>query len=346
MANLCKDLDSSKGRSKPVPFNTLAQLVTRDVEPLNNKGFDCCENERSVQQKTALVKRAEVKALSDSLALKMASLGTAMSKQYRSSYYCTRVLLQRGQKVITTYCNQRWCLVCNRIRTAKLIRGYKPKIDEMYNPHFVTLTIQAVDARDFASAIDDMIRAIKACTRNLRKTHGITVYGVRKLESNYNPKLNTYNPHFHLVVDGCKAAYYLYGQWLRYWRERDRVVNFKGQDVRAIKAGSEMEMFKYFTKIFFNKSLYPKALDVMFEAMKGRRVFQPMGGLRKYVSEEVDEIDSQIYEWLKQRESEIWVYKRNGREVDWYNSEGEGLSGAYLSSLKHSLLKKVENVKT
>lgn len=347
MSNLYKRLDFSKTKYEGVSLDTLAQLVTKDIKPSLNKGLSDTKGNSKKSNRNVLKGRAVAKAVSDAFALKMASLKSGLEKQYRNTYYCSRVILQEGKQIRAKYCGQRWCSICNRIRTARLIAAYKPKIEEMFNPHFVTLTIEAVNGTELGDVYDEMVIAFKACTRNLRKTHGVNVYGIRKLETNYNPVSKTYNPHYHIVVEGCKAAFYLYSEWLRYWRKRKRKVSYKAQDLRPVKEGSEMELFKYFTKVFFKNNMYPKALDVLFKAMKGRRTVQPIGGLKKEVSEEIEEIEAQICDWLEYAErGEVWLYERDGWEADWYNAKGESLTGARLSKKEYNMLLRVEKANT
>jgi len=48
--------------------------------------------------------------------------------------------------------------------------------------------------------------------------------------------------------------------------------------------------------------VHTKALDTIFQAMYNRRVFQPMGILKQPVSEDIEEIESQV---LKQLRDEV-----------------------------------------
>ena len=46
------------------------------------------------------------------------------------------------------------------------------------------------------------------------------------------------------------------------------------------------ELFKYFSKIVSNKTIEIKALDIIFNAMRGNRVFQPMNVKIKFADHE------------------------------------------------------------
>ena len=59
-----------------------------------------------------------------------------------------------------------------------------------------------------------------------------------------------------------------------------------------------------------------RALDNIFQAMKGRRTFQPYGGIKK-ISEDVDDIDRQQYDFLEDRIAD-WSWA----EYDWLDMSG------------------------
>jgi hypothetical protein len=68
----------------------------------------------------------------------------------------------------------------------------------------------------------------------------------------------------------------------------------------------------------------PSEMDVIFRAMKGKRVYQPFGGIKK-VSEDIDVKDAVTCDW-KEPNTEIWVYQNADNYSDWYNSSGESLT--------------------
>jgi len=98
-----------------------------------------------------------------------------------------------------------------------------------------------------------------------------------------------------------------------------------------------MEMFKYFTKLVAKKaegtaprSFAPAAaLDVVFRAMKGRRVYQPMGfRVAKDNLNESEEIGAvgDTPSPVRHGEAIIWEWRQNLH--DWIDFEtGEALSG-------------------
>ena len=147
--------------------------------------------------------------------------------------------------------------------------------------------------------------------------------GLRKLEVTYNAIRNDFHPHYHLVVSGHQVAGDLVSEWLKTFPEAHR----SAQDIRPADMDSTMELFKYFTKLLTKKGkgpavVYAGALDVIFQAMKGLRVFQPMG-LRKDVSEDIDEVQAEVYQDLDIDDDGIWQWT----DHDWVQkATGEVLS--------------------
>jgi hypothetical protein len=188
--------------------------------------------------------------------------------------------VQDGVKVQGKYCRNRWCLVCNRIRTAKLIAAYLPEMATWPDPHFVTLTIPNVEGPQLHAAIRKMITAVRPIARAIRHTDGLELRAVRKLETTYNPRRRDYHPHLHLIVSNRAAAAALVRRWLALNSD----ANSDAQDVRPCYGpGAMKELFKYFTKLIVKgldgerTAPPPRVSDTIFKAVKGLRTFQPMG---------------------------------------------------------------------
>lgn len=272
-----------------------------------------------LRQPDALLKRAKTKYFTNALSLKLADLKTDLMQSYYNSYHCNETLKQNGKKITGRYCNNRWCLTCNRIRTAKLINGYYGTLEKMEDKQFVTLTVPNVPAELLEETINDMATTINGIRKRFhRKTVGVKLVALRKLEVTYNKKRNDYHPHYHFIVNGYEEAQAL----KNFWVERYEGTSVNAQDVRPADNKSVMELFKYFTKIVTKGSLQIKQLDIIFSAMRGKRVFQSMG-IKKDVSEDIEEVQSQEYAVL---ESSIIDWEWEG--IDWVDkSTGEVLTG-------------------
>jgi len=276
--------------------------------------------------KITLKKRAKAKFFTNRIIYPLVDLDSPLKKSYWNSYHCVETLLQDGKKITGKYCNNRWCIVCNRITTAKLINGYKEKLQELEDLRMVTLTIPNVSGDCLSAAIDEMLREIAKIQKLFRERRDYRIDGVRKIECTYNEKENTYHPHFHLALDGDGVGVQLINEWLKRYPGANRIC----QDNRPADAGKLVELFKYFTKMHTvvirngkkEITMYPaQVLDTIFQAMRGRRVFQPMGGIKK-VSEDVDPEEATVF--VQDEEIEIWGWVQD--VSDWISGQGECLT--------------------
>ncbi len=202
---------------------------------------------------TALQNRARSKYLTDAIVQGLMGLGEwdRIALSYASTARCADELVQDGVRVQGKYCRQRWCLVCNRIRTAKLLQTYLPEMLTWADKYFVTLTVPNVQGHELHSVIGDMLAAMRPIARAIRHTDGLELRAVRKLETTYSIRRGDYHPH--LDVRRCEGR--------------------KGA----------VELFKYFTKLIVRgldgerTAPHPAKLHTIFMAVRGRRTFQPMG---------------------------------------------------------------------
>jgi hypothetical protein len=201
------------------------------------------------------------------------------------------------------YCNQRWCLVCARIRTARLIEGYMPALLDMKDKQFLTLTRKNVPAHQLKATIREMLTTASSICRRARQRYKRKCFPVslrfaclRKIECTYNELTNEYHPHFHFIINSHHAASFVLEEWLSHYGKG--IADPEGQDLKAADDNSCMELFKYFTKVISKTKgkadyrIHVAALDVMFRAMKNVRTFQP-SGVVKSVPEDIDELQAQ-----------------------------------------------------
>lgn len=277
-------------------------------------------NINELQGREMLKKKARAKYFTNALVCRLLPLDSDLHKSYLNTYYCNSVYEQKENKLTTTYCNNRWCMVCNRIRTAKMINGYLGPIKALTDPYFVTLTVPNVPDVELSHTIDLMISAFSKIV-NSWNTHNREnkITGIRKIESTYNLNLDNFHPHFHVVLQNKDIASFLVYKWLKAFPNAKNIA----QDCRPADEKSLMELFKYFTKILTNKhDFYASKMDVIFRAMRRRRVYQPFGNVH-IISEDVDEYETQAYKDLA-NEDKIWKWL----EHDWVDEDtGECLSG-------------------
>ena len=283
----------------------------------------------SGQKLANLKKRARAKYMTNSYTVALASLKSPLQKSYNNTVYgCATTILQTQNKLTSTYCKNRWCLVCNRIRTAKLIRGYLPQLEKIEHKYFVTLTIPNVTGSELRGSIQEMIKKFQVINKSFADRNNKLV-GIRKLECTYNPIRGDFHPHFHLLIQGEDNAKLLLNEWLK----RFPKACIQGQDIRPADNSSVYELFKYFTKIISNKSVYIQPLDIIFQAMRNLRVYQPFG--IKMISDEIEELQSEVYEDIIKCDK-IWTWF----EQDWIDFEtGEFLTGYVPDDILIKLMK-------
>ena len=291
----------------------------------------------------AYKKRARAKYYSSNLAVRLANLGSPLQKSYWATYHCSGTLEQKGTEITSRYCGHRWCTVCNRIRTAQLMRGYEGPLSELKDLRFVTLTLPNVQGADLWATFRAMIKTAQAIQDYFKKRHkrGQQTWqlrGLRKLECTFSVLLGNFHPHFHFVIEGREAARQLVSEWLK----RVPSATHKAQDERRAMKGTEKELFKYFaklvTKVGKERATITEPLDVIFQAMRGLRVFQPIG-IKKDVSEEIEELSAVQVEGIAPvLEHAYWQWFG----MDWVNYEtAEALTGYIPSEQAERLVKNI-----
>jgi hypothetical protein len=251
-------------------------------------------------QMQMLQKRARSKYFSFALAKELALCDSKLHKSYIRTLNCCSIITQNGKELTSTYCGARWCIVCNRIRTAKMLNKYSQHLKEMHQPHFITLTIPNCSAADIYSSVRQMQTWSRKTLDRLRK-YGLKYKGFRKIEITYNAETGTFHPHLHILTD-CVIDWQfddevdvrlIYRIWKnqglsekkfaalvqRYNEDKIQVGYFKAellrqmwlayfpaaravaQDVRPANPGSLKELFKYSAKVLTKVRRAPGAAE-------------------------------------------------------------------------------------
>jgi len=206
------------------------------------------------------------------------------------------------------------------------MKAYLAELKAMDELRFVTLTVKAVKAEDFQDAIRGMQATFRRILDKQRK-RGTPMRGIRKLEANYNEKADTYNPHFHVLMEGEAEAQALRSEWLERYPENSK----DAQSIENADEATVIELFKYFTKIFKEEDgrfkIHPKAMDRLYSNLKGRRTFQPFGGIRAQAEpDNVEEVIEQLREELENDIQAVWLW--SDEQTDWIDfGTGQCLTG-------------------
>jgi hypothetical protein len=231
--------------------------------------------------------------------------------------FCSSVIRQIDQKTQTNYCNTRFCSTCERIRKAKRIDAYLEPISKIDEPHFVTLTIKSVRIDQLRESIKSMTSIWRASRKYFSRKKIITS-GIKTIEFNYNPKLKTFNPHFHIIINSKLNADLLTAYWLKH----NEGLSTRAQDIRPILKNDKntlFEVFAYTTKTIVEGKVYPHILAQSIHALMDIRTLQTFGKIRKNTNtEELDDLKAgtlsfkpithQLIEWVWDNEFKDWRF--------------------------------------
>ena len=167
--------------------------------------------------------------------------------------------------------------------------------------------------------------------------------GIKSLECNFNPIAKTYNPHLHLIVENKEVADIMMDEWLKRWGPR--WTNKRAQHARKVENIERdlIEIIKYGSKIFTEPDLKNKmqtkgnakicvsALDNIFKAMRGLRIFERFGFNLQRKNQEISK-NSKVVNLYEE-----WIF--NAGQFDWVNPKNEEHLADYrpASDLVHLL---------
>jgi hypothetical protein len=276
-------------------------------------------------------KRAKGKFYTQKINGPLCYIDSPIHKLYERAYHCNNTLYQKGDKITAKYCNSRTCINCNRIRTAKLVKGYLTPLKELANIEpdnnleFVTLTIPNCKPEELNDIVYSMKKNLTNLIRVIREKRKIDISGITKIECTYNDNENTFHPHFHLIVNK-NSGQLIIDEWLKRYPEAAHWC----QKTQKADTGSLLEMFKYTTKFLIKdnttkrQKIYTHAIDLIMQSFYKKRTIQPFGKLKKLkdeVSEEVEELISEHIEEFEDKDEEFichwnWCDERN----NWFAS--------------------------
>jgi hypothetical protein len=270
--------------------------------------------------------RADFFSTNYKIALMNANCESPIRDRYRYSTFCNEKLLKEGNKITGKYCNQRWCITCNRNRTAILMDSYLPEVQNIEDPRFVTLTLKNCKADELRDRVKLMISIWSKIQRKLHRR--LKTKGYRKLEVTHNQKFNDFHPHFHAIINGKDNAEWIINQWILAVIDAGIEIDRQWQDERPADLNSMKELFKYTTKILPKKTKgqtweqifkedknvkrFLNGQDVIFQALDRIRCFQPFGFRPKKDQQEEDTLSLQSQEIDVDLPDGIYVRDRRG----------------------------------
>jgi len=290
-----------------VSVHTLGQLPPNALKPLKSNVTDSAGDGL-----VTLRKRARSKWYTQAIVGRLLYQNSPLHHYYQRAFFCNQELVQEGKKITGKFCDTRVCHICNRVRTAKMMNGYISQFRKFDYLEFVTLSVRSVTKGKLESTIREMRRALTLIIRKLREKKKLDLDGVIKTEVTYNLSKDWYHPHIHILVSGRVGKLFI-EEWLKRF---PTTATIKGQDCREADLDALNEIFKYQTKIIVGTkdklTINIPALDTIMLALRGKRTFQPFGSIRK-VAEDVEGIQSQEYDGIKEYPLVTWVWE----DCDW-----------------------------
>jgi hypothetical protein len=317
MCTTCKELDQIRGS-----LNLDKKQITSELVETVSCTKPIIINALTQAQ---CAKRANRKAIDVAHINQLLKLDSPLFEQYQRTARCNDTFwvysyTKTGKlKITANYCGKRWCTTCAARKTAELLSAYEHVLNHMNDPQFVTLTIVAVTQDQLKAAVRKMAKTFALC-KDLMRKKGFNLYGIRKIECNYKITAGTFNPHFHLIIDGIDNAIELVKQWLKHNKGTKRTA----QKIKAADQGTLKELFKYHTKQVQGKKIKAfraQAQDAIYRAFSSVRTFQTFGNIRKSkVAQETIKQEKQ-----EQGEDRVLVgrFRWHYQKMNWYDDQGK-----------------------
>lgn len=218
------------------------------------------------------------------------------------------------------FCGNRFCPTCAKRKSIKdmLALSCMTKwVIEVKKRRFLFLTLTVPNV--CADELDDKIREMNQAFHNFKKRNSFKniVRGyVKKLELTYNEKLDTYHPHFHVLI-AVESRYFIdknkyltRNQWLEEWQTVMNDTDITQVDIRAFrdKKGKEQKAILELTKYIAKDSDYMKndeAFITFYNSLYRKRAFSFGGDFKEarklYLDKELMEyleVDDTVWYWL------------------------------------------------
>jgi len=250
------------------------------------------------------------------------------------------------------YCGHRFCPFCSW-RLAKKdslkISVLMKYLEDEHKKDFIFLTLTApnVVGEDLISEINRFNLAFK----NLVKRKDVLQINkgyIRKLEITYNKKVNTYHPHFHIVMAVNKTyfsgrTYIKQSKWLEMWRDVMDCQEITQVDVRRLKkseANKEIsEIAKYSAKDT-DMLVSQEVFDTFFKALRGRQVIT-YNGLFKDANNLYKEKKLDKYKFVDNTEYVYFMLYRWGKG-EYAETERRELTQDELKKFNKQLIDEVD----
>lgn len=293
-----------RGQDSAVPGGIVLTPLSGQAKPTEKIENQTDKRENAILSPENLEKRARNIYFSQGIKRALIHLcpDSELINQYKDSLTCGTIIKKEDDRLTSRYCKNRFCNVCNRIRTGQLLNTYENDIQSLKNPYFGTLTLKNCTAEELPATVRKLVDFWSRFQDNLQKQikrkKQNPVKGFRKIEITQNAETGEFHPHIHFIVEGRKNALKALNNWLN---EQKGEAMIYGQDIQKADSGSMKELFKYVTKLlprrkringilqsweqFFSDNQttreFVQGLNEINISLKGVRTFQNFGFTKK-----------------------------------------------------------------
>jgi len=129
---------------------------------------------------------------------------SSVATHYNKAHWCADLMIRHEDKLRSSYCKTRMCYICNAIRQANLINGYKHQLKsciERRRLYFVTLTQPTCHYSDAKERINEMARWWRLNSQWRSKLNFAKPRGIRKIEGTINYDNEHLHFHYHILIE-------------------------------------------------------------------------------------------------------------------------------------------------
>lgn len=254
---------------------------------------------------------------------------------YARAKRCGCSIRQEDGKLKSTYCNKRFCVVCNNRRTAILIDRFEPTllndIKKGYSYQHIVLTVPTKNGNDLKKDHSDLweiwdktrnsieYHLSKGNLQHICKDDKLTAVVKSEINFKKNDKYpdGKYHPHLHLLVRGNgRLAKAIKKRWVKFAKKVGKRASYAAQDSGPVySTDALLEVFKYLHKPTTEDGdpYPPEAIDAIFRTIRGRRIVRAYGDL--YDPDQ--SVKEQVEEDLEDYDPNLYAFKRIGDKVLW-----------------------------
>lgn len=239
---------------------------------------------------------------------------------------CNRLSELKDGRIISRFCGQKTCYICNTMRRVKFTKKYLEEIKTDNYKYHLVLTCKNPDKENLKEIIDKMYKFFS--NSNLRKNKNYKkinnkIKMIRSFECTLNTEKKSFNVHFHcLLSNSDENDLILYGNtiinyWLKYFGNKAN----RAAQYFSPREKSELENFKYLMKLNDINNLNMEMFYYLLQALFGKRLF--MAKNIKAIKDNNDELEEINQEYYNKKKEIINFYFYSEKNKNYINPDNK-----------------------